>query len=199
MFVVENLSFNYDKKKILTGFSCHFEAGRSYGLSGPSGIGKSTFCKLLSGQLVPSHGTVHLDGKNVTGKMSRKVLMVSQDVDLFAWQTVSKTIDFFKEPETSKDELLSLVALDKYRDFYPKQLSGGMKKRLSLCRALSANPSVLIIDELFSSQDAALQEELFKSLSRYVKEKRKVLIVVSHDVESLKKHCDQHLNFRGDS
>ena len=158
MFVVEDLSFSYDKKKVLNGFSCHFEAGRSYGLSGPSGIGKSTFCKILSGQLAPQKGSLSLNGENVTGKMSRKVLMVSQDADLFAWQTVSKTIDFFKEPETSKDELLALVALDKYRDFYPKQLSGGMKKRLSLCRALSANPSVLIIDELFSSQDVALKE-----------------------------------------
>jgi len=193
MFQVRDLFFDYENKKILSGLSCEFQAGRIYGLSGPSGTGKSTLCRLLAGQIAPRAGSVKLDGRDVTGQMSRDVLLVSQDNDLFSWQTVEKTIDFFKSPETSKDDLLAVVSLTDHREFYPKQLSGGMKKRLSLCRALSAAPKVLIVDELFSSQDEHLQEDLFASLAKYIRAQNRILIIVSHDLGFLKKHCDEQI------
>jgi ABC-type multidrug transport system ATPase subunit len=194
MLEIKNLSFQYGQKQILKNFQHTFVEGKIYGLAGLSGVGKSTLCKILCGQLKPQAGEVRLRDELINGQMSKKIIMVSQEFDLFAWQTVGQTIDFFKAPGLSKSDLLKFVSLQSHEQQYPKQLSGGMKKRLSLCRALSGDPSVLIIDELFSSQDADLQMDLFHKLTDYVREKKKILIIVSHDTHFLKENCDEFLN-----
>lgn len=194
MLEFKKISYSYNSAELLKDITLRLSEGKTYGMSGPSGVGKSTLCKIATGQLRPTSGQIILDNQDITGTMSQKVLMVSQEPDLFPWQTVEASVEFFGNSQTSLQELLDLVSLTEKRHLYPKQLSGGMKKRLSLCRALSVQPRVLVIDELFSSQDEKLQMDLFTKLVNYTRKTKMILLIVSHDVDFLKAHCDEQLN-----
>lgn len=190
MLQVTDLSFSYDEKFQVKNFNFEFQTGKIYGLLGPSGIGKSTLCRLISGQLTPTSGKILLKSELRNSKMDRNILMVSQENDLFPWQKVLQAVEFFKSPETNAQEILKWVGLGQVQSLYPRELSGGMKKRLSLARALSAKPQVLILDETFSSQHGELQEDLIQFLKSYALNTKLIVIIVSHDQIFLDKFCD---------
>jgi NitT/TauT family transport system ATP-binding protein len=156
---------------------------------GRSGCGKSTLLKLIAGLLPLSSGTITLDGSPVTGPR-RDVGIVFQSAVLLDWRTslanVLLPIEFQKLDRRAHEprarELLELVGLKGFEDRYPRSLSGGMQQRVGICRALIADPRVLLMDEPFGALDALTREELSLELLRIWEERKKTVLFVTHSI-----------------
>jgi NitT/TauT family transport system ATP-binding protein len=172
---------------ILRNISMTIHQGECVGLTGPSGCGKSVLANIAAGHIVPSSGRIVVDGTDLTGLPSRKVLLIHQESDLFPWLKVKKQISFVMHNKNSKtiDELLALVGLKSYSGYYPIELSGGMKKRLALARALAVNPKLLILDETFSSLDSKLKRVLHRELKQIWETTKTTILMITHDSKDL--------------
>jgi ABC-type nitrate/sulfonate/bicarbonate transport system ATPase subunit len=172
---------------LLDDVSFSIAPGECVGLTGPSGCGKSTLARIGAGYLRPEGGRVLVDGSDLTHRPSRKVILIHQEYDLFPWQTVSRQISFaLTQPDPVRvAELVALARLDGSEHLYPNQLSGGMKKRLALARALAVDPRLLILDESFSSLDSNLKFELYRDLRRIWQQTRATILLITHDSRDL--------------
>ena len=158
-------------------------------LLGPSGCGKSTVLYALAGHIHPTGGTVSIDGHPVTGPGPDRLLMF-QDAALYPWMTAEQNVTFVlaarglprEERKVRAREYLRLVQLDGFEDALPHQLSGGMKMRLSLARALAVDSPVLLMDEPFGSLDAQTRLQMNALLHRLWRERGKTIVFVTHDV-----------------
>lgn len=159
-------------------------------LLGPSGCGKSTLLYTLAGAFRPSGGDVRLDGKPIMGPSPDRLLMF-QEAALFPWLSVEQNILFAlgsrkkltrKERRDTAREYMSLVNLDGFENALPHELSGGMKMRASLARALAMNPSVLLMDEPFAPLDAETRQQMHDLLQRIVTRTKKTVVFVTHNV-----------------
>ncbi len=158
-------------------------------LLGPSGCGKSTVLYALAGHLHPTGGSVSIDGHPVTGPGPDRLLMF-QDPALYPWMTAEQNVTFVlaarnvprAERTTRAREYLRLVQLDGFENALPHQLSGGMKMRLSLARALAVDSPVLLMDEPFGSLDAQTRLQMNALLHRLWREQAKTIVFVTHDV-----------------
>ena len=156
---------------------------------GRSGCGKSTLLKLIAGLLPLSSGAITLDGSPVSGPR-RDVGIVFQSAVLLDWRTslanVLLPIEFQqldrRAHEPRARELLELVGLKGYEDRYPRSLSGGMQQRVGICRALIADPRVLLMDEPFGALDALTREELTIEVMRIWHERPKTILFVTHSI-----------------
>lgn len=158
---------------------------------GPSGCGKSTLTRLISGLIEPSSGEIWLSGSRVTGPRSN-VGMAFQNPVMLEWRNVIKNITLPLEIVSSgmsRDEqdqrasdLLKLVSLGGYEYKRPSELSGGMRQRVSLCRALVHRPSVLILDEPFGALDAFTREELWQVMHDLREKERFTCLLITHDL-----------------
>jgi len=157
---------------------------------GPSGCGKTTLFRIIAGLEAPSNGTIWLDGAPVEGPgMDRG--MVFQEYGLFPWRTVLENVTFGLEqrdmakPERREraTEMIELVGLDGFADAYPNELSGGMKQRVGIARALAVDPEILLMDEPFGSVDAQTRDMLHDELLRIWTETGKTVLFVTHDVD----------------
>lgn len=195
-FSAENISFAYPKReRIIHEFSLTLARGECLGIQGPSGCGKSTFAQILAGHLRPQKGRVLLEGSDITYKPQRAVFMVHQDGDLFPWLNVEKQIAL-ADPERERiKKLVELTKLKNFEKYYPRQLSGGMKKRLAIARALAVNPKVLIFDESFNSLDFEMRQEIFKDLRQIRRELKTSIILISHDPRDIQEISDRELRF----
>lgn len=185
---VDKISFAFaNSGPIVRDFSFTMARGECVGLTGPSGKGKSTVAQILAGHLKPSRGTITVDGKDVTGKPQRSVFLLHQEDDLFPWLNVENQIAIgLQRPDLQEvDRLLKLTKLEKFRHLYPHELSGGMKKRLSLARAMAVNPKLLILDESFSALDFQLREELLKELKQIWQTNQTAILIITHDPRDL--------------
>jgi NitT/TauT family transport system ATP-binding protein len=159
-------------------------------LVGRSGCGKSTLLRLIAGLLEPTSGEVRLGGAQVTGP-SRDVAFMFQRSALLPWRTVIQNVMLpveilrldRKTHRARAEELLALTGLEGFEDRRPDELSGGMQQRVSLCRALVHNPSVLLMDEPFAALDALTREELSLELQRIWSEHRKTIVFVTHSIQ----------------
>lgn len=172
---------------ILRDISFTIAPGECVGLTGPSGCGKSTLAHIGAGHIAPTAGQVVIDGVDLTSRPSRQVFLIHQEPDLFPWQKVRHQVGFAmgKDAPGRVAELLALVKLSGFEDYYPRQLSGGMKKRLALARALAVNPRLLILDESFSSLDSNLKYELYEDLRRIWRETAATILLITHDSRDL--------------
>jgi NitT/TauT family transport system ATP-binding protein len=159
-------------------------------LVGASGCGKTTLLNIIAGLERPDSGTVLADGKPVTGP-GRERLVMFQEPALFPWLTVFGNVLFglkLKPNLTSKDRrdvasyYLELVGLSRFERANIHELSGGMKQRVSLARALAPNPRVLLMDEPFAALDALTREQLYGDIQRIWKARRKTIVFVTHNV-----------------
>ena len=171
-------------------FDLSIDAGGFVALVGPSGCGKSSLLRLVAGLDTPDAGTIRLGGEPVSGPVS-SCGMVFQAFSLFPWLTLRGNVAFgLGRRITSKtdrlaraDALLAAVGLDEFADHYPNSLSGGMKQRGALARALATEPELLLLDEPFGALDQqtrGLMQEMLETLWR---EKRRTVLLVTHDVE----------------
>lgn len=170
---LENISFAAHRRE----FVC---------IIGPSGCGKSTLVRILAGLETPTSGQVLVDGRIVKGP-GRDRGMVFQGYTLFPWLTVRKNVMFGlrmndvsrAEAARQADEWLGLIGLEKFADAYPHQLSGGMKQRVAIVRALANRPRVLLMDEPFSALDTITRARI-QELAAELMEGRTVLLI-THD------------------
>jgi NitT/TauT family transport system ATP-binding protein len=159
-------------------------------LVGASGCGKTTLLNIIAGLEKPDSGTVLADGKPITGP-GRERLVMFQEPALFPWLTVFGNVLFglkLKPNLTRKDRrdvasyYLELVGLSRFERANIHELSGGMKQRVSLARALAPNPRVLLMDEPFAALDALTREQLYGDIQRIWKARRKTIVFVTHNV-----------------
>jgi sulfate transport system ATP-binding protein len=170
-------------------------------LLGPSGSGKSTLLRVIAGLEVPDAGTVHLDGRDVTGEPAQRrgIGFVFQHYAAFKHMSVRDNVAFGMsvrrrpkdEIRERVDELLALVGLDGYAERRPSQLSGGQRQRMALARALAVQPSVLLLDEPFGALDANVRADLRAWLRRLHDEVEVTTVLVTHDQEEAMEVADR--------
>jgi NitT/TauT family transport system ATP-binding protein len=159
-------------------------------LVGRSGCGKSTLLRIIAGLLQPTAGEVRVGGVSVRGPR-RDVSFMFQRSALLPWRTVLQNVMLPVEilrldrraHRARAEELIALTGLEGFEDRRPDELSGGMQQRVSLCRALVHNPSVLLMDEPFAALDALTREELSLELQRIWSEDRKTIVFVTHSIQ----------------
>lgn len=176
------------------------EAGEIVSLIGPSGSGKSSFLKLLAGLEIPSQGTIYLGDECISNctkclpPEKRRIGLVSQGGDLFPHLTVGRNVAYglFRLPRGERsarvEELLEMVELSHLADRFPAELSGGEAQRISLARALAPRPSVVLLDEPFSSLDPDLRERLRGLTIDLLRKEKTTSIFVTHHLEDASSH-----------
>ena len=184
--------------EILRGASLRVGAGEFVCLLGPSGSGKSTILNLVAGLARPTSGRV-LEGERPVSGPGPDRTVVFQDAALFPWLTLRDNIEFPLKLQGLKagpraarsEELLRLVHLWRFQDRYPHELSGGMRQRGAIARALAANPAVLLMDEPFAALDAQTREILQGEVERIWSATRKTVIFVTHNVREAVRLADR--------
>ncbi|GGD40194.1 ABC transporter ATP-binding protein [Sinisalibacter lacisalsi] len=176
---------------VLDGLEMSLEEGGFSAVVGPSGCGKSTLTRLISGLMKPDEGKVMLHGEVVTGPRAT-VGMAFQNPVLLEWRSILKNVMLPLEivPNTltkaEREEraryLLTLVGLEGFEDKRPSELSGGMRQRASLCRALVHKPEVLILDEPFGALDAFTREDLWQTMHRVKENEPFTGVLITHDL-----------------
>jgi NitT/TauT family transport system ATP-binding protein len=174
---------------ILDGLNLGILKGEFVSLIGPSGCGKSTVLKLISGLTMPSAGTIGVDG--MTPKNARETISyIFQDATLLPWRTVRRNVGLALElegaPTHRREEktsaLLDIVGLNDVANAYPRELSGGMKMRVSIARALATNPKLLLLDEPFAALDEMSRDRLNEEILRLRAEQKWTAVFVTHSV-----------------
>jgi len=190
---IENLSKTYATRvggvTALDNVSLSIKPNEFVTLVGPSGCGKSTLLKLFGALIKPSRGTLLFDGAPLL-RPTRDVGIVFQESVLLQWRTVldnvllpTEILGLDKRKSRARAmELLNLVGLGGFEQRYPRELSGGMQQRVSICRALIHNPSVLLMDEPFAALDAMTREELGFELLRIWDTDKKTVVFVTHNI-----------------
>jgi NitT/TauT family transport system ATP-binding protein len=168
-----------------------FEVGDGEFLSvlGPSGCGKSTLLMMIAGVIPPTAGGIRVKGAKVSGPR-REVGVVFQSPVLLPWRTVLQNvlfpIELLKLPRSHYQararELLRMAKIEEFAALLPRQLSGGMRQRVAICRALVHDPSILLMDEPFSALDAITRDEMGVELLRIWQAHRKTVIFVTHSI-----------------
>jgi NitT/TauT family transport system ATP-binding protein len=157
---------------------------------GPSGCGKTTLLRIVDGLVLPTSGTVWIDGAPVTGP-ARDRAMVFQDADLLPWRTTLANVMFGLEVhgasrrdcEAKARETIARVGLEGFEHHYPGQLSGGMRQRVGLARALSTEPRLLLMDEPFGALDAQTRESMQEELLRLWEQDQKTVVFITHSID----------------
>jgi len=193
---LKNIAFSYHSLngeiKALDNISFSVRTGEFLAIVGPSGCGKSTLLRLIGGFDRPDSGSLLLDGTEITAP-SKDIMMVFQSFDqLFPWYTVlgnltyaMKKAGLFRTLAERKEcarSYLSMAGLSGFENTYPHQLSGGMKQRAALARALSLKPKVLLMDEPFSSLDIATKKALYPVVTAMAAQTGCTILLVTHDI-----------------
>ncbi|HYI11143.1 MAG TPA: ABC transporter ATP-binding protein [Thermoanaerobaculia bacterium] len=183
-----NISMTFGNVKVLEDINLDVREGELICLLGPSGCGKSTLLNIVGGFIAPAEGEVTIDGERVTGPDPRRIF-VFQERGVFPWLTVEQNIGFglFRQTDKEKAERIAyyiqLVGLLGFEKSYPRELSGGMKQRLEVARALAVNPDVLYLDEPFGALDSITRLQMRRELLRIWEAEKKTILFVTHDIE----------------
>ena len=193
-----NISKNYGEVEALRNLSLEFPRGQLTSLLGPSGCGKTTLLKIIAGLLQPTSGVVEVNGKTVTGPGPDRAF-VFQDFALLPWATVIRNVAFGlemrgvakSEREDIAAKYIKDVGLAGFEQSYPHELSGGMRQRVGLARALSVDAEVLLMDEPFSAVDEQTRRKFQEDLLALVQNENKTFIFVTHSIEEAVYVSDQ--------
>lgn len=158
---------------------------------GPSGCGKTTLFNIIAGLLQPTDGDIFIDGEKTTNKVSPQIGYVLQKDLLLPWRTIEQNVILGLEVKgikknEAKDraiEYFKNYKLDGYQKKYPSELSGGMKQRVALMRTMIMEPEIILMDEAYKALDYPLKIDLESELLTTVKENKKTVIYITHDIE----------------
>ena len=195
LLAVDNVTLQYKTEQHLVtatwrvGFEV-FEAER-FILLGPSGCGKSTLLKAVGGYMAPTEGEIRLAGARIDKPGSDRMMVFQEFDQLLPWKTVLGNVTYGlleqgqpkRAAETRARELIDLVHLSGYENFYPKELSGGMKQRVAIARTLAYGPGILLMDEPFGALDAHTRTGMQRELLEIWERDRKTVLFVTHSVE----------------
>jgi NitT/TauT family transport system ATP-binding protein len=188
---IEGVSVRFgDAPAVVEDVSFRVAPGEAVCLVGPSGGGKSTILNLIAGLVKPTSGAVLVDGAPVVGPGPDRAV-VFQDAALFPWLTLEDNVRFpldlagvaKAERDARVEELLRLVQLWKFKDSHPHELSGGMRQRGAIARALANRPGMLLFDEPFAALDGQMRELLHNEVERIVRAARTTMLFVTHQIE----------------
>lgn len=195
--IIKNLSKKYGGETIFEDFNLVFEKNKITGILGPSGAGKTTLLNLCSGLEQPDCGTI--EGINF-----QSISYIFQEPRLLPWRTVRENLRFvFKEKAIKKpgvhdadiDAMLELVGLATVGDYYPQELSGGMRQRVSIARAFLYPSELLLMDEPFSSLDCSLKNRLIDDFLKIWEQDKRTVIFVSHHEDEIRRLAHVILTF----
>ena len=194
----KNISKNYGDVEALKNLTLEFPKGQLTSLLGPSGCGKTTLLKIIAGLLDPTSGTVEVNGKAVTGPGPDRAF-VFQDFALLPWASVLRNVAFGlelrgvakSEREDIAAKYIKDVGLGGFEGSFPHELSGGMRQRVGLARALSVDAEVLLMDEPFSAVDEQTRRKFQEDLLSLVQNENKTFIFVTHSIEEAVYVSDQ--------
>jgi NitT/TauT family transport system ATP-binding protein len=172
-------------------FSVEIEAGEFFCLLGPSGCGKTTVLKMLAGFEQPSAGQILMDGQPVTGASRDRGVVFQGDDSLYGWLSAIENVEFglrmrrIGRPERRERAIrfLDLVGLSGQQHKYPAELSGGMKQRIQIARALVNEPKMLLMDEPFAALDAQTRSLMQEELARIWRATRTTVFFITHDID----------------
>jgi NitT/TauT family transport system ATP-binding protein len=188
---VRNVSKTYEGgTEALNNITLDFPEGQLTSVLGPSGCGKTTLLKIIAGLISPTHGEVIVDGRRVSGPGPERAF-VFQDFALIPWATVLRNVAFglelrgmrAAERKAIAEQQIAAVGLKGFESAYPHELSGGMRQRVGLARALSVNAKVLLMDEPFSAVDEQTRRKFQEDLLQLIASRDRTFIFVTHSIE----------------
>jgi NitT/TauT family transport system ATP-binding protein len=176
----------------LRGISLSVRPGEFLAIVGPSGCGKTTLINIIAGFVKPISGVMKVRGEEVVGPGSDRA-MVFQDYALLPWRTVERNVEFALEnrrgrvPKPDRErriaDALALVGLAGFEKSYPHQLSGGMRQRVGIARALVGQPEILLMDEPFGAVDAMTREAMQAELEKIIAKTRQTVLFITHSID----------------
>ncbi len=185
-------TFGKGKKAVtaVEDFDLLVNAGEVVTLVGPSGCGKSTVLNMVAGFIRASSGQIFLEGKSVTA-VEPRCGMIFQAYALFPWMTVQENVEFGprvnrlakSQRRDRAQRYIEMVGLTGFEQAFPNQLSGGMRQRVALCRALANEPEVLLCDEPFAALDAMTRQVMQEELLRIVDESGQTVLFITHSID----------------
>jgi len=185
---ISGVGHRYDALPVLEAIDLVADAGRVLVLIGPSGCGKSTLLGIVGGLIVPSSGTVQMDG-HVAEDCLNPLTPVFQDFSLLPWRSVAGNVSLVlegrltrREREKRVFEVLALTGLTEFADAWPKQLSGGMRQRVGIARALAVRPACLLMDEPLSALDAQTRALLLDEFAGLIERAGTTTVYVTHNL-----------------
>ena len=193
-----SMVFERDGKRteVLNDINLEVGDGEFVCLLGPSGCGKSTLLNTMAGFLSPTGGAIKVDGETIRKPDPRRIF-VFQERGVFPWLTVEGNIGFglSKLPRAEREQRVAhyvkMVGLEGFEKTYPQELSGGMKQRVEVARALAVNPDMLLLDEPFGALDSITRLIMRGELLRIWEAERKTIIFVTHDIDEAVQLADR--------
>ena len=174
---IENISKSFGSLRVLDDFSLNLEKGKVHCLFGASGCGKTTLLNIIAGIEKPDSGKVMYDE-------DIRISYIFQEDRLLPWLSAEENILFVMEKEDKQiaDKYLDIVGLSGFSHYLPSELSGGMKQRVSIARALCCHPDILIMDEPFKGLDQQLKMQMMDHIKDYMKTKKVTALFVTHEL-----------------
>lgn len=181
--VINNLNMHFDELTLFKNFSIKFSEGTISCILGPSGCGKTTLLNIIGGLLKPQNG-------NVLGIDKKSISYIFQEPRLLPWRTVQQNIELvlanaYDEPKRQQvaQKFIDLVELNGFENYYPSQLSGGMRQRVSIARAFAYPSDLILMDEPLKGLDVKLKLNLINAFARIWQVDKRTVLFVTHDVD----------------
>ncbi|MDO4519714.1 MAG: ABC transporter ATP-binding protein [Eubacteriales bacterium] len=199
MIELKNLTKKYDEFLAVDHLDLKIETGEFFGLLGPNGAGKTTTIGMLSTLLLPTEGEIYIDGERLTRnstKLKRKISVITQEYSMRQDMTMDEIMEYqgrlyympLKKIRERSEELLDFCDLLKYRKRTVRKLSGGMKRKLMLCRALLTEPEILLLDEPTAGMDALSRRQMWNLLKK-LNGQNLTILLTTHYMEEAENLC----------
>ena len=191
---VEHLGMEFSvrgrRQKALEDINLKITPGEFFVIVGPSGCGKTTLLRILQGLVRPTSGHASIGGREVTGPGTDRAFVFQNDA-LYPWRTVLRNVVFGlelqgvakREAASRAERMIELVGLSGFENYYPHELSGGMRQRVNLARALAIEPDILLMDEPFAALDALTRESMQRELLRIAAAAGTTVVFITHQID----------------
>lgn len=201
MIEIRNLTKRFDRFTAVDSLSLTIETGEFFGLLGPNGAGKTTTIGMLSTLLLPTEGEIYIDGERLSRKrtdLKRKLSVITQEYSMRQDMTMDEIMEYqgrlyfmpLKEIRERTEELLEFCGLIEFRKRTVRKLSGGMKRKLMVCRALLTQPEILLLDEPTAGMDALSRRQMWNLLHK-LNDQNLTILLTTHYIEEAQSLCDR--------